>query len=191
MSEMKKKKISWPLTVKTKRLELRPLRLSDYLSWKKGVTQKLPLGRKFDMPAVPLSKASKTHFKKIVAKESKGAKADQGYHFHLFEKETGHHLGVVDFSTHVRGQLQWANLGYELHNNYHGKGYAQEAVKALLKVGHKKLGYKRIEACTNVENKKSLRLLKKLGMKKECRRRHFYFQFGTWNDNWIFVSIDH
>lgn len=58
-------------------------------------------------------------------------------------------------------------LGYEMNPVFQGKGFMDEAVKAVLNFGLNSLGFKRIEAFTHHNNERSKLLLKKNGFHLE------------------------
>ena len=62
------------------------------------------------------------------------------------------------------------DIGYELSPVYWGQGFASEAVRVILQVGFEHLGLDEIEAICVVANKRSVRLLHRLGFEEtECR----------------------
>jgi RimJ/RimL family protein N-acetyltransferase len=81
-----------------------------------------------------------------------------------------------------------ANIGYELHSRYWGKGYATEAAQAVLHFGFTTLNMQRIWAECVADNAGSVRVLKKLGMRLEIREINKEFIKGRWRDNLIFAT---
>lgn len=59
-----------------------------------------------------------------------------------------------------------AEVGYDLHPEFHGKGLMTEALKAVLHFGFNKLNLENIEAYTQHDNIDSLRLLQKQNFEK-------------------------
>lgn len=59
-----------------------------------------------------------------------------------------------------------AELGYELHPEYQGQGFMDEAVKKVLDFGFAVLGLRTIEAFTHRDNIRSSRLLERNGFTK-------------------------
>lgn len=59
-------------------------------------------------------------------------------------------------------------LSYMFFPEFWGKGYANEAAKAAIKHGFDTLKTSKIIAITQAENKKSINLLKKIGMRHAC-----------------------
>ncbi len=64
-----------------------------------------------------------------------------------------------------------ADIGYELHVDHWGRGYATEAARALLAFGFEELGVARISSWCITENVRSAHVLEKLGMHVEGRLR--------------------
>lgn len=58
-----------------------------------------------------------------------------------------------------------AELGYELHPDFHGKGLMNEAAGVVIKYGSDSLHLNNIEAFTHRDNNRSTKLLKKNGFK--------------------------
>ena len=56
-----------------------------------------------------------------------------------------------------------AELGYELHPDFRGRGLMREAVKTVLQFGFQTLGLRQVRAYTHAENVRSVRLLEKVG----------------------------
>jgi RimJ/RimL family protein N-acetyltransferase len=58
-------------------------------------------------------------------------------------------------------------LGYRLHPNKWGKGYATEGSQALVSKGFKEWGVQRVVSWTLADNKRSIRVMEKVGLKFE------------------------
>ena len=93
---------------------------------------------------------------------------------------------MVDFSTLARGEFQWGRIGYTIHNQYWKKGYGKEAVQEALHIAFTPLGFHRIEAHINLDNVPSMKLAESAGMKFECKREGFLFEFGEWTDHLVY-----
>jgi RimJ/RimL family protein N-acetyltransferase len=70
-----------------------------------------------------------------------------------------------------RAGLADVDLGYALLPEYTGQGYAIEAARASLEVGHATLGLARIIAIVSPGNERSVRVLEKLGFAREGTTR--------------------
>jgi ribosomal-protein-alanine N-acetyltransferase len=64
-----------------------------------------------------------------------------------------------------------AELGYELFPAFQGKGFAQEAIEAVLHFAFEKIFLKRVEAFTNKNNLRSINLLVRIGFNLERDRK--------------------
>ena len=71
---------------------------------------------------------------------------------------------------------------YKLHIDFWNKGYATESLKAILNFGFETLKLHRIEAGCAVENIGSIKVLEKVGMIKEGRRRQVLPLRTGWSD---------
>jgi RimJ/RimL family protein N-acetyltransferase len=187
---MKKRKIEWPIVVRTKRLELRPYKLNDYECWKEAFTKRKPKQHKYDRGPLSAKYANKSFYRKLYFRHERYAKKDQCFPFGIFDKRTGAHLGVIDISTICRDWYQWASIGYVVHNTYQGRGYGKEAVRAAIKVAFTKLGYKRVEASIRPDNRRSMRLAKSLGMRREGIRKEYIYDNKRWEDHVIYVALN-
>ncbi|MGB8855632.1 MAG: GNAT family N-acetyltransferase [Burkholderiales bacterium] len=66
-----------------------------------------------------------------------------------------------------RDTLDDVDIGYGLLPAYEGKGYALEAARAVMAYAKNELRLKRVVAITTTDNKKSISLLEKIGMRYE------------------------
>lgn len=82
----------------------------------------------------------------------------------------------------TRGVSQTCFLGYYLYNNYWGRGWAKEAVKAALDIGFKDLKLHRIEAGIEPSNRRSLKLARSLKMRREGVKKRAIHLRGEWVD---------
>lgn len=75
-----------------------------------------------------------------------------------------------------------AELGYELHPDYWGQGYATEAARAMLAFGFDTLHLQRVWAQCIAENEASARVLERIGMRQERRMvKHTWMQDKWWD----------
>lgn len=173
---------------RTQRLILRPLKVSDYEAWFDCYVNPLPAQSKWDTGSRKAKDCTKTIFKKVMAEHEKLAKNDDYYRYYVFEKKTGVIVGQIDFDIFVRSTHQFANFGYQIYNRHWGKGYGQESSIAGLKIGFKKLKLNRLEAAINLDNKKSIRLVRAIGMRREGIKKRYWFEHGKWVDHLIYVA---
>ncbi|SHG19470.1 GNAT family N-acetyltransferase [Flagellimonas flava] len=79
---------------------------------------------------------------------------------------------------------------YKLHSDFWKKGYATEALNKILEFGFRKLGLHRIEAGCAVENLGSIRVLEKVGMTREGRKRQVLPLKQGWSDNFHYAILE-
>ena len=83
-----------------------------------------------------------------------------------------------------------AELGYVLHPVHQSKGYASEAMKAVLHYGFNTMKLHSVEANVNPDNAASIKLLERAGFIREAYfRENFYFD-GKYLDSAIYSLIN-
>jgi len=87
-------------------------------------------------------------------------------------------------------RFRMGEIFYKLAPPFWGAGYATESAKALLKFGFESLHLHRIEAGTATENTNSIRVLEKIGMRREGRRRKILPIRGEWYDNYHYAILE-
>ncbi|MEN2768231.1 GNAT family N-acetyltransferase [Ornithinibacillus xuwenensis] len=83
--------------------------------------------------------------------------------FHLESKQI---IGSCGYNS-LDFENSKAEIGYEISKEYWGKGFASEAVRKLLDYAFNTLYFNRIEAKIEPENKKSIKLVKKMNFHYE------------------------
>lgn len=174
--------------VRTRRLILRPLKSTDYDSWFDAHVNRRPVQSKWDSGPKTAKQCSRSTFKKIMNRHRNLARKDDFYWFGVFEKKSGELIGHIDFDVFVRGTHQFANFGYRIYNRHWGQGFGQEAASAGLRIGFKQLKLNRLEAAINFDNRKSIRLVKAIGMRREGIKKRYWFEYGEWVDHLIYVA---
>ncbi len=82
-----------------------------------------------------------------------------------------------------------AEIGYALHPDWHRKGVASEAVKAVLDYGFTVMNLHSVEACVNPANNASIRLLERHGFVREAYFKEDYYYNGRFLDSAIYSLI--
>ena len=77
-------------------------------------------------------------------------------------------------------------IGYCFDEPAWGKGYATEAVRAMLQWGYGALDLNRVDAELDTRNAASARVLEKLGFEREGLRREDCIVSGEVSDSWIY-----
>ena len=80
-------------------------------------------------------------------------------------------------------------IGYVLHPDHHGKGYATEGAELMLRLGFEELGLHRIVGRLDARNEPSARVLERLGMRREAHLRENEFVKGEWVDELVYAIL--
>lgn len=177
--------------LKTSRLILRPLQLSDYELWAKARRERVTKLNEFDQGPLAESKIQKKQFAVWLKKSKEAQDQDLIYSLGIFHRTSEENLGMLSFGVISRMRYQFANLGYELNNQFFGKGYAKEALQAALPVAFKVLKLHRLEAGIPFKNKASIELARRVGMHYEGPRKKYYFDGKDWRDlEYFFLTAE-
>lgn len=104
-------------------------------------------------------------------------------------KETDQLIGTCGF--HAIEEEHWkAEIGYELHPDFWGKGIMTEVIQAAIQYGFNEIGLNRIEAFYDPENISSARVLEKNGFIYEGLLRKRFFEKGKFVDGAISAIIN-
>ncbi|MEW4278540.1 GNAT family N-acetyltransferase [Priestia megaterium] len=112
----------------------------------------------------------------------------KGLRWGIERLDTGELIGTV-------GLNQWnqkhkrAEIGYELHPQHWGHGYASEAASAVMAYGFATLQLVRIGAVVFLENKASQHVLEKLGFQQEGVLKNYMYQNGKAHDTLVYSSL--
>jgi ribosomal-protein-alanine N-acetyltransferase len=101
----------------------------------------------------------------------------------LVDRESGSLVGVVNVMEIVRGSFQGAYLGYFLFSPYTGRGFMSEGLSLVLCRAFTELRLHRLEANIQPDNERSLRLVRKLGFRREGFSPRYLKQGGRWRDH--------
>ncbi|RNB78546.1 N-acetyltransferase [Brevibacillus fluminis] len=80
-------------------------------------------------------------------------------------------------------------IGFTLAPEHQGKGYANEAVTALLHYIFQTLQKHKVIAFADVRNEKSIRVLERLGMRREGHLLQNYMSKGKWVDEYQYSIL--
>lgn len=103
-------------------------------------------------------------------------------------KETGQIIGDVAFCIDTETQKQ-AELGIALDTKFQGKGYAQEAIKALIDFLFETLELHRIHLAIDPDNLASRKLSERLGFRFEGHLKSSSYLNGKWYDDIIMAML--
>lgn len=81
-------------------------------------------------------------------------------------------------------------IGYILRRDQWGRGLMTEAASALVEVGFPRLRAHRIWATCAVDNIGSMRVLEKVGMRRECHLGGHLWVRGKWRDSYLYPLVE-
>lgn len=103
-------------------------------------------------------------------------------------KNTGNLIG--DCAIHTLPQdTNQVEIGFTLNPMYQNKGFGTEAIKCLLGYIFNVLNKHRVIAVTDVRNKNSIKLLEKVGMRREGHFIKNAWNKGEYTDEYLFAIL--
>ncbi len=172
----------------TRRLIVRPLRLSDHTRWVRAQREMQPRQTAFDVGPRPTGQLTRDEFRKLVGQRQAVWARDRFYALSVFERRApGDLVGMVNVIPHIRSTIQTAAVGYVIHNNHWGKGYATEALAAVVTFAFETLRFHRLSAEMDTRNRPSVATAKKAGFRREGTARGFLHDGERWRDAYIFA----
>jgi len=111
------------------------------------------------------------------------------FQFVIVEKETQKIVG--DMGIHFfDSENKQVEIGCTLNKNFHGQGYATESIKRVIDYLFKELKKHRIIASIDPDNTNSIRLVERIGFRKEAHFVESLFIHGKWADDVIYAMIE-
>jgi RimJ/RimL family protein N-acetyltransferase len=104
-------------------------------------------------------------------------------------RQTGRFSGDVDL-TWTSLERREGEVGVMLPPDEQGKGYAQEAVAALLALAFKELRLHRVIGRTDARNQPAAQCMRRLGMRQEAHFHEYGFFDGEWYDELVFAVLE-
>ena len=105
------------------------------------------------------------------------------------EKNDGKIIGRVSVFGIIPGNYSTCIIGYKIDEDYEGKGYAKEAVRAVERFLYEEVGIRRIEALILPENKRSEGLVISLGYEFESIAKEVVEVAGIRRDHLRYYKI--
>ncbi|MBN1797336.1 MAG: GNAT family N-acetyltransferase [Spirochaetales bacterium] len=125
---------------------------------------------------------------KSIMKDQK-SRIRKHYWFSIRLKTTGEFIGLCGMNVSA-DRFKIGEIFYKLHPAHWMRGYATEVAKTLVQFGFEVLKLHRIEAGVATENSRSVRVLEKIGMKREGVGRKILPIRGKWKDNFLYAIIE-
>jgi ribosomal-protein-alanine N-acetyltransferase len=173
----------------TPRLVLRPPRTTDVTEIRRLLRANHEHLKPWN-PAPPPGEDSSsiTEVSKTVLRQRRDWKLGRGFVFMVAERERPTaFVGKIALSGIMRGAMYGAYLGYWMSSDTQGRGYVTEALAAVLDFGFGPAGLHRVQAAIMPRNARSLRVIEKLGFRKEGYAERYLQIAGKWEDHEIYA----
>ncbi|SME38107.1 Putative ribosomal N-acetyltransferase YdaF [Bacillus mobilis] len=141
-------------------------------------------------PLFPESFFTEEHQKIRLEQALKKKDEGQLYPFGIFLRATDKLIGDISLTQIVRGDVQSCYTGFTLDKEYNAKGYTTEALQLVVDFAFRELKLHRIEAGAMPDNIASIRVLEKVGFKKEGIAKENLKINGKWTDHQILAIIN-
>ncbi|MBK8723916.1 MAG: GNAT family N-acetyltransferase [Saprospiraceae bacterium] len=115
--------------------------------------------------------------------------AETGIWWGICKKDTGEMIGNGGFHNWEK-KHRCAELGYWILPPFHRRGYASEAIQAMVNQAFRNMNIHRVEAIVEAENKASSDLLIKNGFRLEGTRRECEWVKDKFIDLQIFAKLE-
>jgi len=103
-------------------------------------------------------------------------------------KDDGRMIGEVGIYLESASK-QTGDIGWSLNQTSRGRGYATEAAECLLDYAFKGRQLHRVTANTSAQNTTSVRLMERLGMRREGTMLESLLLRGAWHDEYLYAML--
>jgi RimJ/RimL family protein N-acetyltransferase len=109
--------------------------------------------------------------------------------FAVTVRATGEVVGDCGLQWHDNEHRQ-GEIGFIVHPDHQGRGYATEAARAVLRIGFEEVRLHRIVGRTEARNTASARVLERLGMRREAHLIENEWVKGEWQSELVYALLD-
>jgi RimJ/RimL family protein N-acetyltransferase len=163
-----------PLSLPIDGFELKPIQLSDASTW--AACLNLPEvfeHTSWNMPSV-------SELEMLIRSYNQGH-ADSPLQLGIYQTSDHRLCGAIGFHT-ISQVNHSAELAYNLHPNFWGRGLITQSARSLINWGFTHRHYQRIQATILPENLASIKVIERLGFQYEGRLRNFRMVRGEPRD---------
>lgn len=99
-------------------------------------------------------------------------------------------IGLLSFNT-ISSRFRAVEIGWMFHTAHRGRGYASEAAHAVMNYSFSTLGLHRIIATCDPRNVPSVRIMEKLGMRREAEFvDSVVLDDGEWHNEYFYAITE-
>jgi [ribosomal protein S5]-alanine N-acetyltransferase len=169
-------------------LFLRTPSLADYPAWAELRAESRAFLTPWE-PTWPADDLTRTAFRRRVRRYQTEIREDHAYPFFIFRQSDYMLLGGITLSNVSRGMTQTATVGYWMGERHANRGGMTRAVRALIPFAFATLHLHRLEAACLPHNAASMRLLEKVGFRREGLARGLVCINGRWQDHIVYALL--
>lgn len=167
---------------------IRELGSGDYENWAQAYAMLGPAQNEWDEGPWKDSELTRAKFREMLREQVKHRNLDQKYSFGIFRQDDGVLVGLAYLMDVSRGVFQNAYVGYRIFNPYWGHGYATAAVRLVTALAFTKLKLHRLEAGISPDNKASIKVARRAGLRLEGLSKKRLLVNGKWVDLLIYAA---
>ena len=108
----------------------------------------------------------------------------------MVTRDRGHAVGHVTLAW-SDGPHRQGEVGFIVHPDHQGRGYATEGAQTVLGIGFDTVGLHRIVGRLEARNQASAHVLERLGMRREAHFQENEWVKGEWQDEVVYALLDH
>ena len=175
--------------IETDRVLLRAPQMSDYSAW----AELRAASQDFLVPWEPLwapDELSRASFRRRIRHYIRDMREDVGYALFVYDTRSTSLVGGITLCNVRRGVTQSCTLGYWVGAAHARQGFMTAAVRAVVPFVFDSLELHRLEAACLPENTASMRLLERVGFKREGLARRYLRINGDWRDHVLYALLE-
>jgi ribosomal-protein-alanine N-acetyltransferase len=175
--------------VVSERLVLRPPRGADVPELRALLRRNTEHLRPWEpAPAPGEDPTSLTAVSNRIARQRRDWKRGDSFSLSITLRGTGESIiGRITLGGILRGVFQNAYLGYWVDRDHQGQGVATEAVRGILAFGFGAASLHRVQVAIMPRNARSIRVVEKVGFRREGYAERYLCIAGAWEDHAIFA----
>ena len=182
--------MTWPVTLADRDLVLRPLHGRDRRAWTRLRQANADWLREWDATLPPEGEPTRElppTFGSMVSVLRHEARAGRALPWGLTYR--GDLIGQLTVAGIAYGSLRAGSMGYWISQTHAGRGLMPRAVALACDYCIDSLGMHRVEISIRPENRASIRVVEKLGLRNEGLRERYLHINGAWRDHVTYVYI--
>lgn len=170
------------------RVYLRTPQMSDFEEWA-GLREQSHAFLSPWEPTWPRDDLTRSAFRRRLRRYYRDIREDEAYPFFVFRAHDDALAGGLTLSNVRRGVTQSCSLGYWVGQPHARQGVMSEAVRAIFPFIFETLRLHRLEAACIPTNTASVKLLERVGFRKEGLARRYLRINGVWQDHLLYALL--